>query len=74
MRQRKAISLTLPLQGDGRRGPVYHLASLVAITADKNDLVYKVNVEGTQNVIDAAAVVPASCLYQFDPLFGTPVR
>ena len=32
---------------------VYHLASLVAITADKNDLVYKVNVEGTQNVIDA---------------------
>ncbi len=32
---------------------VYHLAALVAITADKYDLMYRVNVEGTRNVIDA---------------------
>ena len=33
---------------------VFHLASLVAITEDKIDLMRRVNVEGTQNVIDAA--------------------
>lgn len=32
---------------------VYHMAALVAITSDKYELMYKVNVEGTQNVIDA---------------------
>jgi len=32
---------------------VFHLAALVAITADKYDLMYKVNVEGTRNVIKA---------------------
>lgn len=33
---------------------VFHLASLVAITEDKIDLMHKVNVEGTRNVIDAS--------------------
>ncbi len=33
---------------------VFHLASLVAITEDKIDLMRKVNVEGTRNVIEAA--------------------
>lgn len=32
---------------------VYHMAGLVGITLDQNDLMYKVNVEGTRNVIDA---------------------
>lgn len=32
---------------------VYHMAALVAITSDKYDLMYKVNVEGTRNVIAA---------------------
>ncbi len=32
---------------------VYHLAALVAITSDQYDLMYKVNVEGTRNVIAA---------------------
>ncbi len=32
---------------------VYHMAALVAITSDKYDLMYKVNVEGTRNVIEA---------------------
>jgi len=32
---------------------VFHLASLVSITGDQENLVYAVNVEGTQNVIDA---------------------
>jgi len=33
---------------------VFHMAALVAITADKQDLLYKVNVEGTRNVIEEA--------------------
>ena len=32
---------------------VYHMAALVAITSDKYELMYKVNVEGTRNVIEA---------------------
>jgi len=32
---------------------VYHMAALVAITSDKYELMYKVNVEGTRNVISA---------------------
>jgi len=32
---------------------VYHLAALVAITPDQEKLLYRVNVEGTHNVIDA---------------------
>lgn len=33
---------------------VFHMAALVAITADKQDMLYKVNVEGTRNVIEEA--------------------
>ncbi len=33
---------------------VFHLASLVSITKEQENLLYAVNVEGTQNVIDAA--------------------
>ena len=33
---------------------VFHLASLVSITEEQEGLLYAVNVEGTQNVIDAA--------------------
>ena len=33
---------------------VYHLASLVGITNDKIDLMRQVNIEGTQNVLEAA--------------------
>lgn len=33
---------------------VFHMAALVAIMADKQNLLYKVNVEGTRNVIAAA--------------------
>lgn len=33
---------------------VFHLASLVSITKEQEKLLYAVNVEGTQNVIDAA--------------------
>lgn len=32
---------------------VYHMAALVAITSDKYELMYRVNVEGTHNVIEA---------------------
>jgi len=32
---------------------VYHMAALVAITSDKYELMYRVNVEGTRNVIEA---------------------
>ena len=32
---------------------VYHMAALVAITSDKYELMYQVNVEGTRNVIEA---------------------
>jgi len=32
---------------------VYHMAALVAITSDMYELMYKVNVEGTRNVITA---------------------
>ncbi len=33
---------------------VYHLAGLISILPDKNDLMWQVNVEGTRNVLDAA--------------------
>ena len=33
---------------------VFHLASLVSITEDNENMLYAVNVDGTQNVIDAA--------------------
>lgn len=33
---------------------VFHLAGLVSITEDKSDLLQRVNVDGTRNVIDAA--------------------
>lgn len=33
---------------------VYHLAGIISIMADKNDLMWKVNVEGTRNVLAAA--------------------
>jgi len=32
---------------------VYHMAALVAITSDKYELMYKVNVEGTRNIVEA---------------------
>lgn len=32
---------------------VYHMAALVAITSDKYEMMYRVNVEGTRNVIEA---------------------
>ena len=32
---------------------VYHLAGIVTITSENEDLVYQVNVEGTKNVVDA---------------------
>jgi len=36
---------------------VYHMAALVAITSDKYELMYRVNVEGTRNVIEACRVM-----------------
>jgi dihydroflavonol-4-reductase len=33
---------------------VYHLASLVSITSGKEELLWRVNVDGTQNMLDAA--------------------
>jgi dihydroflavonol-4-reductase len=35
-------------------GTVYHLAGLVSIQQDQQELLQKINVDGTQNVIDAA--------------------
>jgi dihydroflavonol-4-reductase len=59
---------------------VFHLASLVSITEDKANLVEKVNVDGTRNVIEAAKeagikrLIYTSSIHALErPPLGTPV-
>ena len=60
---------------------VFHLAALVSITKDQEDLVRKVNVDGTRNVIDAVKdarvrkLVYTSSIHALErPPIGTPVN
>ena len=60
---------------------VFHLASLVSITKDQEELVRKVNVDGTRNVIEAVRdarvrrLVYTSSIHALErPPIGTPVN
>jgi len=60
---------------------VFHLASLVSITKDQEELVRKVNVDGTRNVIEAVKdarvrrLVYTSSIHALErPPIGTPVN
>jgi nucleoside-diphosphate-sugar epimerase len=46
-RWREIFLIRATAQGGGGVDLVYHMAALVAITSDKYELMYKVNVEGT---------------------------
>ena len=40
-------------RGFQRRGYVYHLAAIITLTRDRDGRVWRTNVEGTRNVVDA---------------------
>ncbi len=48
---------------------VYHLAGIISIMPGRNPFVWKVNVEGTRNVLaeGAPGKYPPPCLYQLHP-------
>lgn len=52
---------------------VYHLAAKISIDKKDKDLVYKTNVEGTQNIIEACKLVPGVKLIHFSTVhtYGT---